>query len=76
MKNPHSAACTPPVRSIDVPYDFGMKNAPNAVLLASLPESEREAGSERGVAALRALEHYFSRVQAIWKPVSIQHSDV
>lgn len=46
-----------------------MKAAPNAVLLASLPESEREAGSVRGVAALRALEHYFGRVQAVWKPV-------
>ncbi|WP_028211840.1 ATP-binding protein [Paraburkholderia mimosarum] len=51
-----------------------LKAAPNAVLLASLPESEREAGSERGVAALRALEHYFSRVQAIWKPVSTEES--
>lgn len=51
-----------------------LKAAPHAVLLASLPESEREAGSERGVAALRALEHYFSRVQAIWKPVSTEES--
>ena len=51
-----------------------MKNAPNAVLLASLPESEREAGSERGIAALHALEHYFSRIQAIWKPVSSEES--
>ena len=31
------------------------KLVPNAVLLASLPESEVEAGSQRGVAALRAL---------------------
>jgi len=51
-----------------------LKAAPQAVLLASLPESEREAGSERGVAALKALEHYFSRVQAIWKPVSTEES--
>jgi uncharacterized protein len=51
-----------------------LKAAPQAVLLASLPESEREAGSDRGVAALRALEHYFSRVQAIWKPVSTEES--
>ena len=51
-----------------------LKNAPNAVLLASLPESEREAGSARGVAALHALEHYFSRIQAIWKPVSTEES--
>lgn len=51
-----------------------LKAAPQAVLLASLPESEREAGSERGIAALHALEHYFSRVQAIWKPVSTEES--
>lgn len=48
----------------------GIKAAQRAVLLASLPESDREAGSTRGIAALHALEHYFGRVQAIWKPVS------
>ncbi|MFT4178797.1 MAG: DUF499 domain-containing protein, partial [Thermomonas sp.] len=47
-----------------------LKTVPNAVLLASLPESEREAGSQRGIQALKALEHYFGRVQAIWKPVA------
>ncbi|WP_326526924.1 DUF499 domain-containing protein, partial [Dokdonella sp.] len=51
-----------------------LKAAPQAVLLASLPESEREAGSARGVAALHALEHYFARIQAIWKPVSTEES--
>lgn len=48
----------------------GIKAVPNAVLLASLPESDREAGSERGIAALKALEHYFGRVQALWKAAS------
>ncbi len=52
----------------------GIKAAPRAVLLASLPESDREAGSARGIAALHALEHYFGRVQAIWKPVSVDES--
>lgn len=47
-----------------------MKAVPNAVLLASLPESEQEAGSGQGVAALKALEHYFGRVQAVWKTVA------
>lgn len=47
-----------------------MKAVPNAVLLASLPESHREVGDQRGVAALEALEHYFGRVQAVWKPVA------
>ncbi len=51
-----------------------MKVAPNAVLLASLPESDQEAGSARGIAALHTLEHYFGRVQAIWKPVGTEES--
>ncbi|MGH8161176.1 MAG: ATP-binding protein [Gammaproteobacteria bacterium] len=51
-----------------------MKAVPNAVLLASLPESDREAGGTHGVAALHALEHYFGRVQAVWKPVSADES--
>jgi predicted AAA+ superfamily ATPase len=50
------------------------KLAPNTVLLASLPESEVEAGSQRGVAALRALEKTFGRVQALWKPVATEEA--
>ncbi len=51
-----------------------IKLVPNAVLLASLPESEVEAGSHRGVAALRALEKTFGRVQALWKPVATEEA--
>ena len=51
-----------------------LKAVSNAVLLASLPESDKEAGSHRGVNALRALEHYFARVQAIWKPVATEEA--
>jgi predicted AAA+ superfamily ATPase len=51
-----------------------LKAVPNALMLASLPESEREAGSQRGVQALAALSHYFGRVQAIWKPVATQEA--
>lgn len=47
-----------------------MKTVPNAVLLASLPESHRELVDQRGASALDALEHYFGRVQAVWKPVA------
>jgi predicted AAA+ superfamily ATPase len=50
------------------------KLVPNAILLASLPESEVEAGSAKGVAALKALEKTFGRVQAIWKPVGTEES--
>ena len=51
-----------------------MKLVPNAVLLASLPESDVEAGSQKGVAALRALEKTFGRVQALWKPVAAEEA--
>jgi predicted AAA+ superfamily ATPase len=50
------------------------KLVPNAMLLASLPESEVEAGSQRGVAALRALEKIFGRVQALWRPVATEEA--
>lgn len=50
------------------------KLVPNAVVLASLPESAVEAGSQRGVAALRALEKAFGRVQALWKPVATEEA--
>lgn len=50
------------------------KLVPNAILLGSLPESELEAGSQRGVAALRALEKTFGRIQALWKPVATEEA--
>jgi predicted AAA+ superfamily ATPase len=51
-----------------------MKAVPTAVLLASLPESDKEAGSQRGINALRTLEHFFARVQALWKPVGTEEA--
>lgn len=51
-----------------------MKLVPNVVLLGSLPESDVEAGSQRGVATLRALEKTFGRVQALWKPVATEEA--
>ncbi|NUQ73302.1 MAG: ATP-binding protein [Polyangiaceae bacterium] len=50
------------------------KLVPKAIVLASLPESEVEAGSSRGVAALRALEKTFGRIQALWKPVATEEA--
>jgi predicted AAA+ superfamily ATPase len=46
------------------------KLVPNAVVLASLPESDNQAGGPRGVSALKALEAVFNRVQALWKTVA------
>lgn len=51
-----------------------VKLVPSAVILASLPESEVEAGSQRGVVALRALEKTFGRVQALWKPIATEEA--
>ncbi len=50
------------------------KLVPNAILLGSLPESALEAGSQHGVAALKALENAFVRVQALWKPVATEEA--
>ena len=50
------------------------KLVPNAVVLASLPDSDTQAGGSRGVAALRALEAIFARVQALWKPVATEEA--
>lgn len=51
-----------------------LKAVPTAVLLASLPESDKEAGGQRGVKALAALAHYFGRIQALWKPVGSEEA--
>jgi len=50
------------------------KLVPNCIVLASLPESELEAGSTRGAKALAALEKRFGRVQALWKPVATEEA--
>ena len=51
-----------------------LKAVSTAVLLASLPESVKEAGSQRGEKALASLSHYFGRVQALWKPVATEEA--
>lgn len=51
-----------------------LKAVPTAVLLASLPESNKEAGGQQGIKALASLSHYFGRVQALWKPVGTEEA--
>lgn len=51
-----------------------LKVVPNAIMLASLPESDKEAGSQLGINALAALKSYFGRVQAIWTPVATEEA--
>lgn len=49
------------------------KLVPNAIILASLPESATEVG-QRGVSVLRSLESTYGRVQAVWKPVATEEA--
>lgn len=51
-----------------------MKMVPNAILLASLPESELEVGGSMGQLALNTLEKYFARVESVWKPVATEEA--
>ena len=41
-----------------------------SLVVASIPESDREIGGESGQRALEAIEHTFGRMESIWKPVS------
>lgn len=41
----------------------------NSLVVASIPESEMEAGGDAGIQALRRIERVFGRMEAIWKPV-------
>lgn len=50
------------------------KTVPNAILLASLPESETEVGDSFGQKTLVALEKHFGRVESVWKPVASEEA--
>lgn len=50
------------------------KTVPNAILLASLPESETEVGDSFGQNTLVALEKHFGRVESVWKPVATEEA--
>ena len=50
------------------------KTVPNAILLASLPESETEVGDSFGQKTLVALEKHFGRVESVWKPVATEEA--
>lgn len=49
-----------------------VKASKNSLVVASLPESERELVGEGGREALKIIEHYFGRVESIWKPIGAQ----
>lgn len=47
-----------------------VKAVDKSILLASLPQSDIEAGGDFGVKALKTLEKNFGRIESIWKPVA------
>lgn len=51
-----------------------VKTVPNAILLASLPESQSEVGDAFGQSALDALEKHFGRLESVWKPVATEEA--
>lgn len=46
------------------------KMVPDVLVIGSLPESEAEAGGEKGKEALLRLERVFGRIQSAWLPAS------
>ena len=51
-----------------------VKAVPNAVVLASLPDSNTEAVGSFGQTVLTMLEKYFGRIESVWKPVASDES--
>ncbi len=51
-----------------------VKLVPTALLLASLPESDTEAGGQFGIQIRKQIETFFARVANVWKPVSAEES--
>lgn len=51
-----------------------VKIVPDAILLASLPESDTEVVGSFGQTVLTTLEKYFGRVESVWKPVASDES--
>lgn len=51
-----------------------LKSVPNALLLASLPESDLEIGGATGQKVLSSIEKYFARIESVWKPVATEEA--
>ncbi len=52
----------------------GIPKSKHSMIIASLPESEIELGGSGGREALKRVEHTFSRVESVWKPVTSSES--
>lgn len=80
MRQLYHLADQPPAGSFDANLTFvqslteAARAVPNAVLVASLPESDTEIGGEGGTAALRHLESTFGRMESPWRPATPDES--
>ena len=45
-----------------------------AALVVTLPESQEEAGGERGIQALETLGRLFARIEAVWEPLAVNQA--
>ncbi len=68
----HLAHLFDPMMAVHTSNVESLPHQTTAVMLASLPASDKEAGSQHGVRVLEALAHYFGRSQALWKPVATE----
>ena len=46
----------------------------DVALVVTLPESQEEAGGERGREALEILERLFGRIEAVWEPLAVSEA--
>ena len=46
----------------------------DVALVVTLPESQEEAGGERGRQALETLERLFGRIEAVWEPLAVSEA--
>ena len=51
-----------------------MRRSERAVLVVTLPESQQEAGGERGQVALDQLDTLLGRIEAVWQPLEVHEA--
>ncbi len=51
-----------------------VRGSERAVLVVTLPESQQEAGGERGQVALGQLDALFGRIEAVWQPLEVHEA--
>ena len=80
LRHIYNITNSPPSGSFESNVSFvqslteAVKASPKVLLVASLPESEVEAGGEGGIEALKCLQAIFSRINVRWTPATDEES--